>query len=74
MAKLRFAADGDRKRLCGRWQPLPPPFTERGRSADFVFDRTADGLSVVKCLTVVDDATTEAVVIVPATRGLAGCR
>ena len=29
-------------------------------SADFVFDRTADG-RVVKCLTVVDDATTEAV-------------
>ena len=34
-------------------------------SADFVFDRTADG-RVVKCLTVVDDATTEAVAIVPA--------
>ena len=39
-------------------------------SADFVFDRTADG-RVVKCLTVVDDATTEAVVIVPA-RALGG--
>ena len=38
-------------------------------SADFVFARTADG-RVVKCLTVVDDATTEAVAIVPArTRG-----
>ena len=34
-------------------------------SADFVFDRTADG-RVVKCLTVVDDATTEAVALVPA--------
>ena len=34
-------------------------------STDFVFDRTADG-RVVKCLTVVDDATTEAVAIVPA--------
>ena len=34
-------------------------------SADFVFDRPADG-RVVKCLTVVDDATTEAVAIVPA--------
>ena len=34
-------------------------------SADFVFDRTAEG-RVVKCLTVVDDATTEAVAIVPA--------
>ena len=39
-------------------------------SADFVFDRTAEG-RVVKCLTVVDDATTEAVVIVPA-RALGG--
>ena len=39
-------------------------------SADFVFDRTADGRGV-KCLTVVDDATTEAVVIVPA-RALGG--
>ena len=37
-------------------------------SADFVFDRTADG-RVVKCLTVVDDATTEAVAIVPAPVG-----
>jgi putative transposase len=34
-------------------------------SADFVFDRTADG-RVLKCLTIVDDATTEAVAIVPA--------
>ena len=39
-------------------------------SADFVFDRTADG-RVVKCLTIVDDATTEAVAIVPA-RALGG--
>ena len=39
-------------------------------SADFVFDRTAEG-RVVKCLTVVDDATTEAVAIVPA-RALGG--
>jgi putative transposase len=34
-------------------------------SADFVFDRTADG-RVLKCLTIVDDATTEAVAVVPA--------
>jgi len=34
-------------------------------SADFVFDRTAEG-RVLKCLTIVDDATTEAVAIVPA--------
>ena len=33
-------------------------------SADFVFDRTAEG-RVLKCLTIVDDATTEAVAIVP---------
>jgi transposase InsO family protein len=39
-------------------------------SADFVFDRTADG-RVLKCLTIVDDATTEAVAIVPA-RALGG--
>ena len=39
-------------------------------SADFVFDRTAEG-RVLKCLTMVDDATTEAVAIVPA-RALGG--
>jgi putative transposase len=39
-------------------------------SADFVFDRTAEG-RVLKCLTVVDGATTEAVAIVPA-RALGG--
>ncbi len=39
-------------------------------SADFVFDRTADG-RVLKCLTIVDDATTEAVAVVPA-RALGG--
>ena len=39
-------------------------------SADFVFDRTADG-RVLKCLTVIDDATTEAVAVVPA-RALGG--
>jgi transposase InsO family protein len=39
-------------------------------SADFVFDRTAEG-RVLKCPTIVDDATTEAVAIVPA-RALGG--
>ena len=39
-------------------------------SADFVFDRTAEG-RVLKCLTIVDDATTEAVAVVPA-RALGG--
>ena len=47
-------------------QPLVRP--ERRNqvwSADFVFDRTADG-RVMKCLTIVDDATHEAAAIVPA--------
>jgi hypothetical protein len=39
-------------------------------SADFVFDRTAEG-RVLKCLTIVDDATTEAVAVAPA-RALGG--
>ena len=39
-------------------------------SADFVFDRTAEG-RVLKCLTIVDDATAEAVAVVPA-RALGG--
>ncbi len=39
-------------------------------SADFVFDRTAEG-RVLKCLTIVDDATTEAVAAVPARRSAA---
>src|SRR6185369_5312422 len=40
-------------------------------SADFVFDRTAEG-RVVKCLAIEDDATTEAVALVPARAGRAG--
>ena len=39
-------------------------------SADFVFDRTAEG-RVLKCLAIVDDATTEAVALIP-TRALGG--
>lgn len=39
-------------------------------SADFVFDRTAEG-RVLKCLTIVDDGTTEAVAALPA-RALGG--
>ena len=34
-------------------------------SADFVFDRTAEG-RILKCLTIVDDASTEAVAVEPA--------
>ena len=52
-------------------QPLlRPQYRNEVWSADFVFDRTADG-RVLKCLTIVDDATTEAVAIVPA-RALGG--
>src|SRR5262249_52943929 len=52
-------------------QPLLKPTTPNEVwSADFVFDRTADG-RVVKCLAIVDDATTEAVALVPA-RALEG--
>jgi putative transposase len=52
-------------------QPLlRPRYRNEVWSADFVFDRTAEG-QVLKCLTIVDDATTEAVAIVPA-RALGG--
>lgn len=52
-------------------QPLlRPTVPNEVWSADFVFDRTAEG-RVLKCLAVVDDATTEAVAIVPA-RALGG--
>lgn len=46
-------------------QPLGRPLSaNQVWSMDFVFDRTAEG-RVIKCLTVVDDATHEAVAIVP---------
>ena len=52
-------------------QPLArPEAPNQVWSADFVFDRTAEG-RVLKCLTIVDDATTEAVAVVPA-RALGG--
>jgi transposase InsO family protein len=52
-------------------QPLLRPLVPNEVwSADFVFDRTAEG-RVLKCLTIVDDATTEAVAVVPA-RALGG--
>ena len=52
-------------------QPLArPQAPNEVWSADFVFDRTAEG-RVLKCLTIVDDATTEAVAVVPA-RALGG--
>lgn len=52
-------------------QPLVKPTAPNEVwSADFVFDRTAEG-RVLKCLAIVDDATTEAVAVVPA-RALGG--
>jgi len=52
-------------------QPLGrPTWPNEVWSADFVFDRTADG-RVLKCLAIVDDATTEAVATVPG-RSLGG--
>src|SRR5437764_14201335 len=52
-------------------QPLArPQAPNQVWSADFVFDRAAEG-RVLKCLTIVDDATTEAVAVVPA-RALGG--
>src|SRR4029079_9112077 len=54
-------------------QPLIRPLRPNDVwSADFVFDRTAEG-RVLKCLTVIDDATTEAVAVLPA-RALCGGR
>ena len=49
---------------CDRQPLLRPQRANEVWSMDFVFDRTADG-RVIKCLTVVDDATHEAVAIVP---------
>jgi putative transposase len=47
-------------------QPLVKPIAPNEVwSADFVFDRTAEG-RVLKCLAIVDDATTEAVALIPA--------
>jgi transposase InsO family protein len=52
-------------------QPLArPQAPNEVWSADVVFDRTAEG-RVLKCLTIVDEATTEAVAVVPA-RALGG--
>ena len=49
---------------CDRQPLLRPQRANEIWSMDFVFDRTADG-RVIKCLTVVDDATHEAVAVVP---------
>ena len=61
--KLQVRRRKRKKVPVGERQPLFRPTTPNEVwSMDFVFDRTADG-RVIKCLTVVDDATHEAVVI-----------
>lgn len=55
-----------RKKVPVARQPLVKPIVPNEvHSADFVFDRTAEG-RVLKCMAIVDDATTEAVAIIPA--------
>jgi hypothetical protein len=62
----RSAADVGRRCPWPDRQPIVRPVRpDDVWSADFVFDRTADG-RVLKCLTIVDDATTEAVATIPA--------
>ena len=70
-ARLQVSA-GDGRRCRSPIASRSSAQGERVWSADFVFDRTAEG-RVLKCLTIVDDATTEAVAVVPA-RALAACR
>lgn len=62
-AKLQVRRRKRKKVAVGERQPLLRP-TEANQvwSMDFVFDRTAEG-RVIKCLTIVDDATHEAVAI-----------
>lgn len=62
-AKLQLRRRKRKKILLGERQPLVrPTAANQVWSMDFVFDRTADG-RVIKCLTIVDDATHEAVAI-----------
>ena len=62
-AKLQVRRRKRKKVLPGERQPLVRPIAaNQVWSMDFVFDRTAEGL-VIKCLTIVDDATHEAVAI-----------
>ena len=59
-AKLQVRRRKRKKVLVGERQPLRrPTAANQVWSMDFVFDRTADG-RVLKCLTIVDDATHEA--------------
>jgi transposase InsO family protein len=62
-ARLQVRRRKRKKVLLGERQPLGrPTAANQVWSMDFVFDRTADG-RVLKCLTIVDDATHEAVAI-----------
>ncbi|MBN5170880.1 IS3 family transposase [Stenotrophomonas maltophilia] len=62
-AKLQVRRRKRKKVLPGERQPLIRPLAaNQVWSMDFVFDRTAEG-RVIKCLTIVDDATHEAVAI-----------
>ena len=62
-AKLQVRRRKRKKVPVGERQPLlRPSAANQVWSMDFVFDRTADG-RVLKCLTIVDDATHEAVAI-----------
>ena len=70
-ARLQLKRRRRKKVPVAERQPLLRPLVPNAVwSADFVFDRTAEG-RVLKCLAIVDDATTEAVAIVPA-RALGG--
>ena len=62
-ARLQVRRRKRKKILFGERQPLlRPTSANQVWSMDFVFDRTAEG-RVLKCLTIVDDATHEAVAI-----------
>jgi putative transposase len=64
-AQLQVRCRTRKKVPVGERQPLVRPAAANAVwSMDFVFDRSADG-RVIKCLTIVDDATHEAVAIVP---------
>jgi transposase InsO family protein len=64
-ARLQVRRRKRKKVAIGERQPLlRPTAANQVWSMDFVFDRTADG-RVLKCLTIVDDATHECVAIVP---------
>jgi len=64
-AKLQVRRRKRKKVAIGERQPLLRPVAaNQVWSMDFVFDRTADA-RVLKCLTIVDDATHEAVAIEP---------